>query len=189
MYGGGRVLRPGDPDGALPTVEEVRLPAGRADEIYRTAHAAGLNRDATYTDSPRTDAALLVTTLNSGGRMNVVRAPAGSARQVEKFRDSLPSDLGPAVAYRPRRIAAVAWASDPSRRGPDVRPWPFAPFRAGTKIREGLCVLLGEREVASVSQLARQAASGAAWRSDGVPYSVAFRPLLPDERDCADLDS
>jgi hypothetical protein len=55
---------------------------------------------------------------------------------------------------------------------------------------EGLelgCVTVSGGEVAPVLAAARSANANTAWSSGGKQWAVTFRPLLPEENDCADL--
>ena len=218
LYGDGRLLRPGTTAGTLQTIEELHLDAGDVDRIYRAAHRAGLDRDGRYEDNSAVDAGLLITTLRSGDRTYVIQAveggqSGGPVGRIERFRATLrpdalrkdPASGGP-PPYRPERLAAVAWgggtvtpmpsdgpastgaASSFPPPGADVRPWPFAPLATATRINEGLCVPLSGADLTAAERLARQATPATLWRSGTSVLHVVFRPLLPDERSCADID-
>jgi hypothetical protein len=100
--------------------------------------------------------------------------------------------VGASQPYQPRAVAAVVtpWyprASDPPQA---ARPWP-GPELPGAQLggQAGLTCVSASGEAASgLLDAARQANGLTPWTSaDGTPWSVAFRPLLPDESACADL--
>jgi hypothetical protein len=212
MYGDGRVLRPGPTVGALQTIDAFDLGARRADEIYRSAHVAGLDRDGRYSDDDVLDAGLLVTTLRSGDRRHVIEAVEGGhtgtgpVGRIERFRETLrPGALpaGPPVPYRPHGLVAIGWGGGRVTPGPsdaatgtytfpapgaDVRDWPFASFIGAERTKEGVCVPLSGADLTAADRLARQATPATLWRMGTDVMGVVFRPLLPDERSCADID-
>jgi len=88
------------------------------------------------------------------------------------------------VAGSTRRYAAAAIAvlvrpSDATNG--DTHAWPLGDL-AGTD-----CVVLNGSDATTVLDAARTAHEGDVWESAGATYDVAFRPLLPDERTCADV--
>ena len=180
LYGDGTVIRPGPVQGALRTAEVVQVGHAQATEFYEEAHDAGLAANQDIPNPSVLDGYLQVFVLNSGGQRFVTRAanPEDSSDLVE-FHGTLRAE-GPVTPYRPTRIAAVGWVPDPTKSG---RPWPFAPF--GQRTREGSCVIMDASEFAA---LAGHVPEGTFWRSGDAAYVVVFRPLLPDESTCADLD-
>ncbi|HET9517761.1 MAG TPA: hypothetical protein VFO77_08560, partial [Actinoplanes sp.] len=71
---------------------------------------------------------------------------------------------------------------------PPVR-WP-GPKLPGAALGDGLglgCVTVTGDRVAPLQAVALRADAATAWSSGGKQWSVTFRPLLPDERDCTDL--
>ena len=82
--------------------------------------------------------------------------------------------------YEPTAVAVfVSAAATPD--GP-TRPWPLSGLAATD------CAVYDGPEAAAVLAAARSATEGDAWEAAGATYTVAFRPLLPDERACADLN-
>lgn len=96
-------------------------------------------------------------------------------------------------AYLPTTLAAVAHpyvAADVAgiSAAPAV-PWP-GPALPGAPMGEGLelgCVAVSGADLAPVLAAARTANTTTAWSSGGKQWAVTFRPLLPEETDCADL--
>ncbi|TWP47778.1 hypothetical protein FKR81_31045 [Lentzea tibetensis] len=179
LYGDGTVLRPGPAAGALQTAESVHIGQDRAEEFYQDAHDAGLAKNQLIENTHVIDGYAQVFVLNSGGQRFVTTAVNPEDSELLDFQDSLHVD-GPATPYRPTKIAAVGWAPDSSQQG---RPWPFAALDQRTK--EGNCVVL---DAAKAETIARETPKGTRWRSGEGSYVVVFRPLLPDESTCADLD-
>ena len=64
----------------------------------------------------------------------------------------------------------------------DVHAWPLGNL-GGTD-----CVVLTGADAATAIAAARRASDGDTWTSAGASYDLDFRPLLPDEHGCADLD-
>jgi len=102
------------------------------------------------------------------------------------------ASVGAAEPYTPRAVAAVVTAWHPRVTDPPQpqRPWP-GPALPGTQLggQAGLtCLSVSGDAAAALLDAARQANGLTPWTSaDGTPWSVAFRPLLPDESGCADL--
>jgi hypothetical protein len=100
-------------------------------------------------------------------------------------------DATRAVAYHPTRLAVLAtggWRG-PSNGGSDQpRPWPGPDLLTGAQTRMGLFTVLTGDAMPTAEALARDASLTTLWESGGQLLTVALRPLLPDEYDCADLD-
>jgi hypothetical protein len=97
----------------------------------------------------------------------------------------------PVETYVPEAIAAIAtpWIDmEDDLAHPEVA-WP-GPDLPGEPVGGPLdvgCVLASGEQGAAVLAEARSANAGTPWVSGGTRWSVAFRPLLPDESGCADL--
>jgi hypothetical protein len=128
---------------------------------------------------------------------SIVQAGAGGVRvwminRLARHLRSLPRGdlLRPPVTYRPERMAIVAWrpAKDPSVGSPgsgtQVTPWPLRPLAAGQFVT---CTLLTGVDAEAAARLAGSAPPTTQWRSGPGQYTVTFRPLLPDETDCAGI--
>jgi hypothetical protein len=81
--------------------------------------------------------------------------------------------------YEPTALAVLVRSSDATDG--DTHAWPLGDL-TGTD-----CVVLTGADVATASAAARGTNDGHVWESAGATYTVPFRPLLPDERTCADL--
>lgn len=101
--------------------------------------------------------------------------------------------VGESEPYVPEAVAGVVteW-TDPQQEGlePTPVPWPGPPLPGEPfEPRLGLhCVLATGDEAEAVLAAARSASTLTPWVSDDDRrWSVALRPLLPHEEDCADL--
>jgi hypothetical protein len=194
LYGGGRLLVPGEPEGALQTVREKHLSDRTVRSVYNAAHDADLDRDEYVPNDDAIDGYLLVFTLYGGHQVRASTPQSdsgGRLGELADFQDELTEVAKEAevvpTSYRPSRMAAIGWAADQQPRNPDVRPWPFAPFTDTWRVDGGLCVVIEGEAVRQAENLARSAARGTRWRTPETTWLVVFRPLLPDETSCADL--
>ena len=116
---------------------------------------------------------------------------------LEALRD-LPATLGagavtPPAPYQPESVAAIAtpYAVEPAAGipTPAAIAWPGPPL-PGKRLTPDIdvgCVSAGGDEAKAVLAAAANANAATPWTSDGTSWSVLFRPLLPDEADCASL--
>jgi hypothetical protein len=203
LHGGGRVIVPAFWDGSLQRAREYLLPPGRYRQIYRLAHRAGLARSA-HLDQPvaATDGSLFVASLWSAGRMHTSTlvspdsTDTGARGRIVDFRQHVrtlaaPADVTTVAAYRPTRLAVLATAGwrGPGDGIPEApRPWPGPDLLAGARTPIGLCTILTGSAMATAEALGRNASLTTLWTSGGQQLTVALRPLLPDEHNCADLE-
>lgn len=97
-------------------------------------------------------------------------------------------------SWTPAAVAAVVepWTAreEDTAQGlsPEPLPWPGPPL-PGEPIGSGISCVVATGEVAGAVVTAAQGANALTpWATpDGALWSVAFRPLLPDETGCADL--
>ncbi|WP_141579320.1 hypothetical protein [Actinomadura sp. WMMA1423] len=201
VYGDGRVLTTAIDLAESPArdvVKDHRLTRTAYRRLYRDARLAGLTTSRTFHSKEQTaDGGLTVVTFLADRRQHAstVQAGAGGVRvwminRLARRLRALPRGdlLRPPVAYRPERMAIVAWrpAKDPSGDSPgsgtQAAPWPLRPLPAG---RSATCTLLTGADAEAAARLAGSASTTAQWRSGPGLYTVIFRPLLPDETDCA----
>ncbi len=93
-----------------------------------------------------------------------------------------------AEPYRPTAVAALAsdHVGDPALPRDPVA-WPGAPL-PGESVAPGVgCTTSTGDQAAAVVTAAQDADALTPWTDGGSTWAVAFRPLLPDESDCADL--
>jgi hypothetical protein len=200
VYGDGRVLTTATEFAEFrfrEVVKDQQLTRLAYRRVYRDAHLAGLAKSRSFdSDAQWPDAGPTVVTLMAGDRQHVSTvAPGASGARVwliERLADhlrSLPrSDLvRPPVTYSPTRTAMVAWqvgehSSESSPHGgTQVTQWPLSPIAAD---RQPSCTLLRGTDAEAVARLAGSASPDTRWRSGAHLYTMALRPLLPDETDC-----
>jgi hypothetical protein len=182
VYGDGRVVA-ADTQGVRPPRLTTRLLA-RA-EVERVLH------DVQRADLPLADGAAggqvgpdaptatLTVADSAGVRVLSVRRDEAATRVRQRLVD-LSAGGEP---YGTDRVAVIAVAS-----GTGGRPWPAGELATGSATRDGArCVLLSGAAAAAAVR-AVGGVPGGSWSSGGVTYSVTLRPLLPDERSCADLE-
>jgi hypothetical protein len=107
----------------------------------------------------------------------------------------LPAALGMATAqpYEPVALAILAspWVkpADGLPSQPAATPWP-GPALPGTYLNKGAaqgCFIASGETLKTVLPVARKARQNTPWTFGGATWTVKFRPLLPDETGCADL--
>lgn len=188
LYGGGRVVVPDSWAGALQRAREFQLPDQEFAQLVEDAGAAGLDQALKYEDTDVVDAsALLVSLRTTDGVRDTWLIPpeADGARQVVEFFDQLPSAPPTAGEFQPTALAVLARGG--VAEGPTL-PWPLHPLAEGTRTTEGMCTVVTGDALTEVMRLAASAAQDTRWTSGGTLYAVSFRPLLPDEHTCGDLD-
>ncbi|NUT22459.1 MAG: hypothetical protein HOV77_25080 [Hamadaea sp.] len=202
------------PGPALPNVQVAQISVADVDKLVQLGVDAGVGANVDYgrpgiTDVPDTKFAVLTP---SGIKTSQVYAlgeadghgltdPQIAARAKLKAYlgqlTDLPKTLGKdAVSeskpFEPKALAAVSrpWIADASGVGqqPEVA-WP-GPALPGEPVRPGFdlgCVTVTGDQLTATLAAARKANTATPWTSEGKRWSVAFRPLLPDEAGCADL--
>jgi hypothetical protein len=107
----------------------------------------------------------------------------------------LPNAAGQPTAqpYRAKTVAALsrpyAQGSGDLPKPPAAVAWP-GPALPGDDLHQGTklgCVCATGAEAVTLTDAAAKANAATPWTSAGKQWSVTFRPLLPDETDCADL--
>ena len=88
----------------------------------------------------------------------------------------------PGTERRYEPAAVAVFVSPAETTDGASHPWPLPDFAATD------CAFYERADAATVLAAARSANDGDAWEAAGATYTVAFRPLLPDEHTCADLD-
>jgi hypothetical protein len=197
VYGDGRMVITATDLTVTPArqvLKEQRLTGPAYRRVYRDARLAGLGASRTLRGEEQIiDAGPTVVTLVANGRRHVTTVEAGAGgprawmigRLTERLRRLPRGDLvGPPAVYRPERMAVVPQRlpegepADPAR----VRPWPLRPLTAGAR---ATCAVVTGADAEAAMRLTASGPGGARWRSGPDLYQVFFRPLLPDETDCA----
>jgi hypothetical protein len=199
LYGGGLVVIPGDPAGAMQSARTFQLTDTAYRDIYRRAVAAGLDTARRIDRPTAPDAPTLTITLLSDGepRTTVVTAPHGKDRdrdRIAEFRRSLQPFAqrrealvsGPS-AYRPAKVAVIATWSAAAATAP-APDWPFEPLASGERVASGLCQTYTGERLDQLVRLAGGITPTTRFRSGDSLFYVVFRPLLPDESGCTGLN-
>ncbi len=201
------------PAPAMPNVLVRTIPHAAVDQLVRLAIDAGVGSGADYGQPPIADApSTQVTVLTDEGALvsranalgmdehGVTEAQAANRRQLQGLVDKLTdlsalpgADAGEEQSYEPTALAAVSWPFvDPESEDVPEQPeiaWP-GPALPGDELTNfgGLnCLIVSGAELPAVLEAAAGANVLTPWVSDGQRWSVAFRPLLPEESTCADL--
>ncbi|MCW2900578.1 MAG: hypothetical protein JWO67_2843 [Streptosporangiaceae bacterium] len=200
VYGDGRAIVPDTAAGPEPgpgtatILREYRLTPAAVRRLLADAQAAGLHRPRTVEQPGVADAFTLEITLGSARTRIVVAGPGETDPAVRFWRERLNAGgwarRDQAVVVHPYEVtrlavlAAEAGTADRER----LASWPLAPVGAGAPVAGALCTVISGRDVPRASRLSRTARPGTRWLSEGKAYSVRFRPMLPDERTCADVE-
>ncbi len=192
LYGGGRVVVPGEGAGALRSAREYKFSAEDYRALVQAAYSAGLDRAREHTYEGQTDASLLLIALGtpSGVQTTRITAPEaggnGERGQALEFARSLPRPPESTSEYRPTELAVLATGGVADG---GAQPWPLFPLELGAPTGNGTCTVVKGDELTAVLRLAQDIRQeDSRWTSAGKTFAVSFRPLLPDEHSCADLD-
>jgi hypothetical protein len=202
------------PGPALPNVQVQQLDAATVQALADRAVAAGVGETTDLGSPPITDLPSTRFTLTTaegtvvrevyalvehvvegdGAEMGLTREQVDGRTRLRELLAAL-FDVGqqppPVEPYVPTSVAAIAtpWI-DPEDDLPHPElPWPGPPLpgeSVGGPLDVGCVVATGE-QVSAVLAAAATANAATPWISGGTRWSVAFRPLLPDESGCADL--
>jgi hypothetical protein len=121
-----------------------------------------------------------------------LRALLSALTDLQATLDASGGAAGKAGEERPYRAAAVAavaspWSADQSVPEPPEAAWP-GPTLPGKATGPDIgCVTATGADADAVLSAAGKATAITPWRSGGKRWTIALRPLLPDETDCADL--
>ena len=201
------------PSPAMPNVLVRTIEASAVNELVRLAIDAGVGSGVDYGQPPIADApSTRVTVLTDEGELvsqanalgmdehGVTDAQAQARRQLQGLVDKLtdlPALLGAGAgeeqSYEPTALAAVSWPwVDPGSTDipaqPEIAwPGPALPGEALANFGDLNCLVVSGAELPAVLEAAASANVLTPWVSEGQRWSVAFRPLLPEESSCADL--
>jgi hypothetical protein len=215
VYADGRVLSEGPvaaiyPGPALPNIQEQRIDRDAVQDLVDRAVAAGVTETSDLGTPPVADApstrltlvtaahtyvrevAALRETPSDGGGLSPDQQAARS--RLGEFLTTLqdPQEGADPGTYAPAAVAAIAgpWV-DPQDGVPQPElPWPgpALPGEPTGGLPDVTCVTATGEQVRPLLTAAASANAATPWvTADGTRWSVAFRPLLPDESGCADL--
>jgi hypothetical protein len=217
VYDDGRVITEGAqlaiyPGPALPALQVQQVSPATVTQLVDKAVAAGVKNGADLgqpgvADAPTTR----FTVVTKAGEQTVDVVALGEARpedpslkpaqQAARAKlaaflqelTALPDGPSPARPYVATAVAAVSRPytpdTDPNLSAPTAVPWP-GPALPGEVLSTGVdlgCVTVTGQQATAVLAAAATANAMTPWTSGGKQWSVSFRPLLPDETDCAGL--
>lgn len=210
LYGDGRVITRGPstlqlPGPSLANLVEFRLDEAGMAHVLRSAADAGL-LDRRPPDFGRVVAAdmpsTVVTVRADGARHRVSVFGLGLdpkngnhlsdeqranrerlRRLVDEVGDSsaLERFVQPGTERRYEPTSVAVFVSPAETTDSATHAWPLGDLAATD------CAVYDGADAASVLAAARNTNDGDVWEAAGATFTVAFRPLLPDERTCADL--
>jgi hypothetical protein len=213
VYGDGRVISEGPvpaiyPGPALPNLQVILIDRAAVQDLVDRALDAGVGETGDLGTPPLADAPSTRFTVSTGLETIVrevyalseagddgtgLTAEQAAARaELRAFLDEVTGlSAGGSESYTPEALAALVtpYAAEPELPQPDTA-WP-GPELPGEPLAAPLglsCVVGTGEQAGAVLDAAAQANALTPWLSpDGARWSVLFRPLLPHETGCADL--
>ena len=212
LYGDGRVITVGPttqefPGAALPNLVQGTISTEDVEAILSDADAAGLlDGEPDLGDVGLAGGSTTIITINAGGeerRIDAYAVDAGDSEdeltdeqeaareRVSEFVSSLNGDTADAE-YQADAVGVFVQSPFDSGDEAEEIDWPLGdladagePIESTSDIR---CVVFTGDDAQTVLDAAAAARENAVWLSEGEPYSLTFRPLLPNEETCADLE-
>jgi hypothetical protein len=215
VYANGRVLTEGPvaaiyPGPALPNVQEQHIDRAAVQELVDRAMAAGVAETSDLGTPPVADAPSTRFTLVTAAHTYVREVTAlretppegngltadqqAARKKLSEFLTLLqgPAEGAASVPYQPSAVAAMVtpWV-DPQDGLPQPEvawPGPALPGEPTGGLPDVTCVTATGDQAQALVAAAGSANAATPWvTADGARWSVTFRPLLPDESSCADL--
>ena len=212
VYGDGRVVSEGPqieiwPPPALPSVQVGRLPSQEVSRLVDAGRAV-VDADEDYGRPPVADAPTTAVVLQDGGQRAVAAAVAleelsgelappdggGLTAEQRAARERLSAyvrqvqDAASAVEARAYEGEGLAVLAEPYGDGaPAAEPPPSELAWPGPALAPGTCTVVAGAQAAEVHDAAASASVETRWTVDGQVLRLAFRPLLPHERTCEDV--
>ncbi|WP_127505907.1 hypothetical protein [Actinoplanes solisilvae] len=202
------------PGPALPNLQVLQLSSYKVDQLLEEAAEAGVRPGTDFgqpnvADAPTTRVtvktpqgtqSVAVVALNEAQADDpMLTAPQEAARAklagfVKKLSDLSAGDASSTTKpYEPTSIAALArpWTEDQAGAEPPQAEvaWP-GPALPGDYLNPAFkigCVVVTGDDTAKVLAAAKKANQLTPWTVGGQKYLVSFRPLLPDEKGCAEF--
>jgi hypothetical protein len=188
LYGDGRAVVSGK-GGGQPM--EYRLKPEALTRLMNEARAAGLDHSQTIGPENIADAMILQITM--GDAKTRVVQPESQTVPITRFWKRLDpagwtkeDQASPVRPYVPAKVALLAGQTG-GTEGENTRPFTLAPLGRGEQAAGGRCTVVSGDKAAEAIRLSRSAKPVTQWRNEGKVYSLRFRPMLPDEKTCADV--
>jgi hypothetical protein len=196
LYADGRAIVP-ERSGTSPSFREYRLTPAALRRVVEEAEGIGLDRPRRHVASGVADAFTLSISFGRAETSIDLYGDGESDPAARFARERLTPDRWPAGdqavpvrPYEPERLAVMARVSDRADGGRTSARWPFGPIGQGTPVLGAQCTVIGGPDARRATRLLPGDRPDARrWISGGRTYAVRARPLLPDERTCADLAS
>jgi hypothetical protein len=213
FYADGRAVTEGPvtliyPGAALPNMQEIKISAAKLRELTDAAVAAGVKSGADFgtpgvADIPSTR----ISVVTAGGEQvvevmalseaspddqSLTAAQQAARKRLTEFLATLHAQFGDAAEpYQAERLAVLAtpYQETGDNAGGAPVKWPAADL-PGKFLNEQLrinCLTVEGAEKDEVLALAAKANERTPWESAGKKWQIKFRPLLPEEKECADL--
>jgi hypothetical protein len=212
LYGDGRVFTLGPvpaiyPGPAMPNVQVATVSRETVARIAREAREAGVDgvkRDygqpnvadagtTTFrlrTESGYVEASVYALGIDEGAEQNEAR------KKLAELNEHL-TDLngwlgagtvGDSIGYDPSAVAIYAqpYELDTGEIKAEIRAWRGPDPAAGEKTRPGTCSVLTDADLGAVIDDLRKSNIFTRWTYEDAEWRIRPRPLLPDERTCAD---
>ncbi|MBO2450311.1 hypothetical protein J4573_24635 [Actinomadura barringtoniae] len=188
LYGDGRAVAAGK-NGGKPM--EYRLKPDALARLMNEAKAAGLDHSQTIGPENIADAMILQITM--GDAKTRVIQPESQSTPITQFWKKLEpaawpktDQAAPARTYEPAKVALLAGQTG-GTEGENTRPFTLVPLGRGEQASGGMCTVVSGDKAKEALKLSSAAKPTTQWRNEGKVYSLRFRPLLPDEKTCADV--
>lgn len=217
VYADGRVITEGPvpaiyPGPAMPNIQVLTLDADQLQQVVKEG-AATVKPGTDFGQPNVADAPTTRVTVKTGQDVQSVSvvalneaqakdpmltdtqqdARAKLAAYVKKLRDLGSGDGDTASKpYEPESLAVLArpWTKQSGGEPAQAEAaWP-GPALPGDYLNPALkigCVLVTGAELDTVTAAAKKANQMTPWTADGQKYLISFRPLLPDEKGCAEF--
>ena len=217
VYADGRVITQGPvpmiyPGPALPNLQVQVITPELVRELARQGAEAGVGKATDYgrpnvADAPSTKVTVVTGTTEQTVSVealseaqatdpNLTAAQRDARTKLSKYVNKVQeltaaTGMPPSTAYDPAAVAVLArpWVEPGADPKSPARAWP-GPALPGTLISDNLgigCVTVTGAEKDTVLAAAGKATAVTPWTMAGKKYGITFRPLLPDEKDCAVL--
>ncbi|GAA2094330.1 hypothetical protein [Actinomadura alba] len=196
LYADGRAIVP-ERGETSPRFREYRLTMAALQRAVEEARTIGLDRPRRQEQSGVADVFTLTISFGRAETSVDVYGDGESDPAVRFARESLDparwpagDQAVPARRYEPERLAVMAWVADRTDGERTSAQWPFGRIDQGTRVLGAQCTVISGSDVRRATRLLEGDRPDARrWISGGRTYAVRARPLLPDERTCADLTS
>jgi hypothetical protein len=182
LYGDGHLISSAGRGTGWPDLRDHQVSRDEVKRLLGAATDAGLLGDAPPPAGP--DAPMVIVTAVSAGQRRTSTRPQSDPALTPIRADLNGHIAGPGSAYQPQAVAVIAISNEAP--GP-TRPWTLSELEGQLLRSGGFCTVLRGPDVDAARRLADGSDVTTIWTHGDRRWSLAFRPLLPDEPDCAAL--